>query len=75
MSVMSVVVSHDAPVVASMDVVIDIGEVVPSNLPGDLINPYFPALIFFIFGGLLGIVWAKVHDNQMGDGEIAHRED
>jgi hypothetical protein len=57
-SVMGVVISHDTPVVTSMDVVIDIGEVVASNLPCYLINPYFPAQlpVSSLVGNLVGLI-------------------
>ena len=57
-TIMGVVITQDAAIVASMDVVIDIGEVVPCDLPGDLINPYFPAQlpIFAFVGNLVGLI-------------------
>ena len=58
MSVMSVVVSHDAPVVASMDAVIDVSEVVAGNFAGDVIDPYFTAQlpISALVGNLVRLV-------------------
>ncbi len=62
MTIMGVVVTQDAAIVARMYVVIDIGEVVPCNLPCGLINPYFPAQlpITALVGNLVGLI--KVSD-------------
>jgi hypothetical protein len=54
----SVVVTNHAPIIAWEDMVIDVGQVIPRDLPGGFIDPDFPAQfpISALVGNFVGFV-------------------